>query len=337
MLVGIKFGKKGIILTVIATLSIHNLVARITQLLACLSLCFAFKAFSEDLQTQQAQESEPVDDTFIVVVPSQDLQDFYRYLKGRDPLVVTEFDEEGATRPVVELILLHQALALGGLHEPLQLTAVESYKRMIAQVSQGRAVLRGISAWREDTLANEDQLYISEPLIRDGEFEVGFYSSPDNPRTNQIKSAEQFTGLTAVTNPNWSVDWRTLHGLGLKHVYSNNKYQGMLRQVMAQHVDVLLSPFPPRDGMVLEMGDIRLTPIKGFKTVLQGSRHWVVSREHPKGQTTFQALSKGLAKLRQEHRVVKAYQDSGVFNVRVKDWQWVRPKADGMTALEATY
>jgi len=53
---------------------------------------------------------------------------------------------------------------------------------------------------------------------------------------------------------------------------------------------------------------------------LNDSRHFVVSKKHPKGKETFIALQKGLTILRQRGTITKAFQDSGFFNQQVKNW-----------------
>ena len=53
---------------------------------------------------------------------------------------------------------------------------------------------------------------------------------------------------------------------------------------------------------------------------LQGSRHWVASR---RGAEAFDALEKGLAQLRAEGMLKKAFVEAGVFNAAVHEWQIV--------------
>jgi hypothetical protein len=61
------------------------------------------------------------------------------------------------------------------------------------------------------------------------------------------------------------------------------------------------------------------------KVVFEGSRHFVISRKHPLGASTYSALETGLAKLRDNGTITRAYTEAGVFNERSKDWTPLNP------------
>lgn len=128
----------------------------------------AQETVDEALEVVVAPQPKPA--PLIVVVPDDVLAQYQVYLAGRSPLEVDSFSGNGASRVVAELILLHQALRLGGCDRAVELQPVGDYKRMLAMVNQGKADLRGLSVWREDITAAIDGLLISEPLFRDGEY-----------------------------------------------------------------------------------------------------------------------------------------------------------------------
>lgn len=67
-------------------------------------------------------------------------------------------------------------------------------------------------------------------------------------------------------------------------------------------------------------------PVQGLKVKLAGSRGWAVSLTHPAGVEAYAAIEKGLAVLRDEGVIVRAYRGSGVINERVADWKVLNPE-----------
>lgn len=256
----------------------------------------------------------------VVVVPDDVLAQYYVYLSGRSPLGIDNFSGNGASRVVAELILLHQALRLGGCERTVELQPIGDYKRMLAMVNQGKADLRGLSVWREDITAAINGLLISEPLFRDGEYETGIYTHPENKTALQSTSLSQLQSLSAVSNHNWTVDWRTLESLGLSYLYHNGSYQAMAKMVYSQRADFMLSPFPSGEDLTIKLNGLTFKPVKGVKVALQGSRHWVAN---PKAAKAFAALDKGLAMLRDRGVVKKAFTEAGVFHPAVESWRVV--------------
>lgn len=252
-----------------------------------------------------------------IVIPSDVLAQYYNYLKGRTPLSISHFGGTGSSRVVAELILLHQALALGGYKGEIELQPVDDYKRMLALLNQNQADMRGLSVWREDVTAT-DNILVSAPLIRDGEYVVGLYTHPDNSRVLEAKKLLELQKLSAVSNHNWTVDWRTLESMGLSNLYHNGRYPSMIKMVHSRRIDIMLAPFPAGDDLTLKYESMALKPIGGLKVALAGSRHWVASQ---RGRNAFMMLEKGLAIMREKGGVARAFDEAGVFNPAVADWE----------------
>ncbi len=96
--------------------------------------------------------------------------DYLHFLKGRDPHAITEFGEFGARRDVVEVILLEQALRLGGLaaHLTFQLADVQSEAASI---------------------------FISEAVLAQEAFQAVLYTSE---RSNKARSARNLADIKAA-------------------------------------------------------------------------------------------------------------------------------------------
>ncbi|GGP20419.1 hypothetical protein [Silvimonas iriomotensis] len=268
-----------------------------------------------------ARAAEP-----ITILTQQDVyNDYQRFVGKRNPLTLTHFGGEGSRRDVVELVLVQQALAQGGLSRPVKLVKVDnnsdSYTRYLKEILSGNATMGGNSAWQVDLKSIDDKVYISSPLIRSGEFEAGLYTSPDNKKALAARSIEEVRGLTAVVADSWKPDVATLESLKLKQLLQTQSWDSMVGMVEKGRADVLLAPFQPTPDMSLKLGDYTLVPIPQVKVGLAGSRHLFVSRLAPHGAETYDALEKGLAKLRAKGLIEQAYRESGFFNTRTQDWK----------------
>ena len=65
--------------------------------------------------------------------------------------------------------------------------------------------------------------------------------------------------------------------------------------VYAGRADFTLAPFQDTPDLTISAYGITLKAIPGVKVVFEGSRHFVISRKHPLGASTYSALATGLA------------------------------------------
>src|SRR5690606_32606822 len=97
------------------------------------------------------------------------------------------------------------------------------------------------------------------------------------------------------------------------------------RMVSAQRADFTLAPFQPSPDMKIELNGMELVPIEGLKVAITGTRHWPVSRRHPRGQEIYDALQKGITLMKQRGIIRKAYEESGLFQPEVGAWRLIHP------------
>ncbi|KAF0812944.1 hypothetical protein IGB42_02794 [Andreprevotia sp. IGB-42] len=264
-------------------------------------------------------------DEAITILTQQDVyNDYLQFIGKRDPLTLTRFDGEGARRDVAELVLVQQALALGGLKRQVKLVKVDnssdSYSRYLKEILSGNATIGGNTAWLVDLKPIEDKVFISPPLIRQGEFEAGLYTTPDNSKAIAARTLAQVQQLTAVVAESWKPDVTTLDSLKFGQVLKTQSWDSMVGMVVKHRADVLLAPFQPTPDMSLEAGGHKFVPIPNVKVGLQGSRHLFVSKLAPAGKEAALALEKGLSILRERGVIERAYKESGFFNTRTANW-----------------
>ncbi|MDD4732589.1 MAG: hypothetical protein PHX58_11715 [Desulfovibrio sp.] len=254
-----------------------------------------------------------------MAVPPDVLQDYERFLKGRDPLQITDFSGPHSRRDVVEVILAQQALDRGGYTGEVELLRAPSYRRMLSELERGRAGLTGNTVWQRDLQNLHPAVLASEQLIADGRFQAGFYVTSDNTRALAVRMAHDFQTLRGVTSQDWKPDWAALNSL-CPNVLHVNTWEDMLRVLARGRADVTLAPFSAAPDLGLQTQELRLVPIPGIKIVLQGSRHLAVSGTHPHGPQVLRALNRGLRILKQEGVVERAYRQCGFHNPAVAHW-----------------
>ncbi|MBB2486208.1 ABC transporter substrate-binding protein [Mitsuaria sp. WAJ17] len=253
------------------------------------------------------------------LIPDDVLLDYQRFLAGRDPVGIADFGGPHARRDVIEVLLIQQALARQDSELRLSLMPMPTSQRLQAELRSGHAACSATSYWRED-FPQSDGLLFSDPVLDEGEFEVGLYTTPDHERALSARSLRELQGLRVLSNRSWRVDWLTLEQLGftdLQHVASWNLMPRMLQQGRA---DLLLAPFQPTPDLSMTVEGVRLVPVPGLKLRMRGTRHFLVSHTHPLGPRLREQLNAGLARLRQQGLVRRAYEQCGFFNARVAGW-----------------
>lgn len=253
------------------------------------------------------------------LIPDDVLLDYQRFLAGRDPAAVTDYGGPLSRRDVIEVVLIHQALARQDRALRLGLAPMPTSQRLQAELRIGHAACSATTYWRAD-FPKPDGLLFSDPVLLEGEFEAGLYTTPGNARALAARQLADVQQLRVLSNNTWRVDWLTLEQLGitrLQHVASWNLMPRMLQQGRA---DLLLAPFQPTRDLAMVVDGIRLVPIPGLKVSMRGTRHFLVSATHPLGPRLRDQLNAGLAWLRQQGLVRRAYEQSGFFNARVAGW-----------------
>tara|TARA_B110000116_G_scaffold98106_1_gene85391 strand:+ start:405 stop:1328 length:924 start_codon:yes stop_codon:yes gene_type:complete len=260
----------------------------------------------------------------IVAIDEDVVIDYYKFIGQRNPLHIKSYTGPHSRRDVIELLLLLQILDAGGFKEKVELLKQNSYRRTLSMIRTGDALAYGTPAWSGDVSNNHESYWVSKEMIRSNEFLVGAYTSEDNLLALSA-NAKNFSALSAVSSKQWRVDWNILQSLRVKALHNATSWPRMIKMVGAQRVDFTLSPFYPSPSMKITRDDITLVPIPNIRISMGESRLWVVSRKHPDSEAMQLAITKGMAKFRQQGTIVRAYTESGFFDPRVKNWKVLNP------------
>jgi len=236
---------------------------------------------------------------------------------------IDRFHGPHANRPTVDLVLQLQALSAGGLDFDYQIAAHPNHGRAVIEVVQGYADLTAETVWGSEILEMGDAVAKTSPVIRDGEFEKGLYTTPANERLLKARLPDQFAEFVGVTVFNWSVDLRLLENLGLKRIERVSRIENMAQLVRDRRADFALMEFAGSADLSCDMGGVQLVPVPQCKVALPGNRAWVVSRRSPHASIVMQAFERGIAEMRRDGRIERAYGECGFFNPKVAGWRLV--------------
>lgn len=260
-------------------------------------------------------------DSIKIIVPKDVFKDYQHFIEGKKVLSISDFSGKGSRRDVVEMVLIQQALYLGGIQEKIEFRIADSYSRIQVELKKGRAAIAANSLWLNDLTLMEKEVYISIPSIEEGEFEAGLYTVDSRQQVLTAKTLEEIQKLTAISSKAWVIDWTTLEQLHLKKLLHTVKWSSMIRMVERGRGDFLLAPFQATEDLSFQGARFRFIPIPNVKLGLLGSRHFAVSKKYPKGKELFEALNQGLQILKERGTIKKAYQQAGFFNARVSHWK----------------
>lgn len=246
-----------------------------------------------------------------------------QFIADREISSIEDYSGEFAYRDVIEQVLLLQALHFGGFRGNIELVQADHYKRRLRLLEQGLLDLSVTGVWLSDALPIKDNLYISRPLLRDGEAEAGFYVHQNNTRARQVNDKFGLQRLNAISNKNWQIDWRIMSAIGFAHLDSVSQFTQMTDMIMKGRSNVMLATFYNTDDLSFSQDNETFVPIHGLKVKLPGSRHFVVSKAAGNSEI-FECVQRGLKELRSRGLINKAYRQSGYINEKVKHWMVIR-------------
>jgi hypothetical protein len=251
-------------------------------------------------------------------------KDIYLYaveiINDQPILEVDNFSGKNSQRDVVEVILVQQALLLGGFQGSFRFDLGFYDAANIALLEKGLLLISFDSIWLSTAQKISKKVYISDPIVRKGQYMAGIYTSLTNTKALKTTSLAQFKKLSVVSSTDWPVDWKTLTDIAPQHLANQREWNGMARLVHNKWVDVTLAPFRATLPYLYSGKNYEIIAIEGIKIALDDSRHFIVSKKHPRGKEAFIALQKGLKILRKSGTITKAYKQSGFFNEETQHW-----------------
>lgn len=247
----------------------------------------------------------------IVYVRDDVLDNYKQFVNDKNLSEITDFTGEFIRRDVVDMVIVQQALLLGGFEVNIAFIPGRLNYRNKELLKRGQLLLSFDSYWLSDATPIDDLVYISAPVIRKGEYHAGIFASPGHPEIFSISTLSELQQFSSVSTPKWTTDWRTLQSLDLKELIREDSWVAQANMVSRRLADFMLMPFYSELQETHNLRDIVLKPVPDVAILLNDSRHFVISKAHSQGEAAYQALNAGLAKLRSSNAIVNAYTQAG--------------------------
>jgi len=248
-----------------------------------------------------------------------------RYLDGKSISEFEDFTSPYCQRDIVEFIVVQKALYEGGFKHRFHFEPGNFDARNTRLLLSGDLLLSFDTLWSNFALEHQDKLFVSDPVIRKGEFVAGVFVSVKNAKKLKVKTLEDFKQLSLVSSSDWHVDWLTLTAIKPRQLIDEEDWVSMAKLVSKGWVDAMLVSFNNTEPFYYKGPAYKIVALEGVKVALDDSRHFVVSKRHRLGQETYDALQLGLKKLRQRGYITKAYRQCGFFNSAVENWTLLNP------------
>jgi len=278
----------------------------IMRLIISLAVCFSTIAYSNE--------------EVINISIKQSFQEKYdQWTSSQNCHDIETFTSPLAHRVTVEFLFICKALRLGGLDSSINIIPFPSMGRALKEAKSGAIDIVGESRWLDSV--SSDDFYISEPILRKGEFKKGIFGLADNQALFQVNNLNDLRKLTAISSKKWTVDWQTLESLNLGKIDSLGDVGKMYQMVEKGRGDYIIDSF--RSGTIAQntLNDVELESVPKLAIQLESSRHFVVSKKSPKAQEVFNALEKGIKLLRGQGLISRAYVESGFIHQDVQNWK----------------
>ncbi|ARN67639.1 TPA: hypothetical protein RQL27_000997 [Vibrio vulnificus] len=255
-----------------------------------------------------------------VVVEEKVLKDYQAFVNDRDPLTIGDFTGPKARRSTVEIVLLQQAFMLGGVPVTLEFHTAPVAERIRRMSMLPDYAMAANTIWDSAVGGDGDRLWVSDAVIRQGEFEAGLYTVSTREDLLNAQQPIHIDQLSAVSSSQWVSDWNTLQALPLSNLLNVADWGNMVDMVGRHRVDFLLAPFQVSDDLSFTTRGFQFYPIPKVKIGLTGSRHFILSRQFPESEKLAQALNQGIAILRQKGTIERALIECGFINTKVSSW-----------------
>lgn len=238
---------------------------------------------------------------------------------GGNPLTIDNFVSSYSNRVIVDMVLLQQAIQLGGMDVQLDFYGLPNPVRAQADVKEGKAVALAFETWADDF---DDTVYMSDVIIDDGDFwKVVVVRFDKRDLLKKVKNIDDWKDLTAITGHKWQIDQKTLEDIGVKKIYLAYRYDLQLLMLQEGRVDLGLYEY----SSIMKNMPENLMVVPDIKVGLRGTRHFMVSKLHPIGHSVFKALQNGIGILKERGVFRKAYSECGFFAGDIKSWDRIYP------------
>ncbi|QJB55535.1 hypothetical protein [Pseudodesulfovibrio sp. zrk46] len=253
------------------------------------------------------------------------IYEYRKFLKPYDgDVTLVEAIPNGAlNRCAMDLVIQIKAMRLGGITAPIEFEPVPNARRGTELMAEGHVI--GLAQQlNKDTLivqGYDKKLYVRDAITRFGEFQKGIYCLPHNLNVLAVTSSKELADAgTAIIGLHWNNDAKVLQDMGVRDIIRTPTYESIIKMIGAGRADWAPLEIPNTKDKAITYDGVTLVPVPQIKLSLLESRHYLVSKNHPRGREVFHALQSGLQKLQAQGFIRKALVSCGVINPDTRDW-----------------
>lgn len=243
------------------------------------------------------------------------------FYTGDCPSIPTYAYRPGSPRLQGWLLILCNALRLGGYDAPWEAVYSPNYNRSLAEAVAGRLDVPNQTVWSSDLAGLDGQLLASRPVVERGQWQVGLFTAESRSDVLEVHPKD-VARLRAAAPRSWTEDWRALSALGLAGLVDVQDPRLIPAMIQRGQADFTLDGFRPTEdlGRLEDRIGERMVPIPGVKLGLDGERRFVVSAARGDAAEVVAALDRGLVALEAQGLLDWVLEDIGVIEPRVADW-----------------
>ncbi len=220
-------------------------------------------------------------------------------------------------RITMDLLLVCNAVRDAGIADRIILQPFPNVARGVIEVSAGRVDMVGTTLFPDDHRhIPTEKLFITVPVTRSGEFEVGVFTTRERDDILKLRHAEDFRKLTGVTVKHWLSDQAAMKLACIKNIETVNKRGAIAKFISAKRGDFTFSYL--REPVVTRIGG-ELIRIDGVKASFPQQRSFIISRDN---YALYEALDSCIVKMRAigKDEIRAAYIHAGFIAPEYKNW-----------------
>lgn len=226
---------------------------------------------------------------------------------------------EQIDRILAEVIIICEAMAIEKASINITFVPIPNDARGLKMLEQGNLDALTSSLWPFQYESND--VLVSSPSIRKGEFEKGIYVSSKNQSLLQLPTDKiDLKTLTGLTISDWKHDVAVMQSL-TQNVVLIEYNPAVFKLLEAKRADFVLLEFAATSTFQICQGEYCIYPLQGIKVAIYDTRHFVASNTSKQGARYFNLLNSGLKKLRKQGRIREIYEEMGFLNPKVKNWK----------------
>jgi len=217
-------------------------------------------------------------------------------------------------RITMDIMLICHAVKESGLAKKIELVAYPNVERGLQMSLSGSTDMVAQTLFLSDH--SEYNMLITDPVIREGEFQVGVFTTRNRSDILSKRELSEFQKLRAVTVKSWKTDQKAMKNLNIKQVLTLPTRELLSKFIANNRADFTFSYL--KEPIVTRIGG-ELIRIPNVKVSFPDTRSFFIPKRN---QALYNALQKQLSALRAQppDALRAAYIHAGFITEEYEGW-----------------